>query len=106
MYPMEPASVSRDAISDVRVAPEVSDQPLVNSIDVDNSLSPSGSREVLRSTSTIGFAHVDIKSSKHSQPEMDPELAGLDALEDGRPGERPAYPFTTLIRYAISESCN
>lgn len=37
-------------------------------------------------------------SSMSGTPEVDHELAGLDALEDGRPGERPAYPFTTLIR--------
>ncbi|KAG9128079.1 hypothetical protein FRC07_005219 [Ceratobasidium sp. 392] len=46
----------------------------------------------------------------HLEPELannsdiDHELAGLDALEDGLPGERPAYPFTTLIRYAIKGS--
>ncbi|KAG8748232.1 hypothetical protein FRC10_007620 [Ceratobasidium sp. 414] len=39
-----------------------------------------------------------------SNSDADHELAGLDALEDGRPGERPAYPFTTLIRYAIKGS--
>ncbi|KAF8606580.1 hypothetical protein BDV93DRAFT_542791 [Ceratobasidium sp. AG-I] len=43
-------------------------------------------------------------SSISGTPEVDHELAGLDALEDGRPGERPAYPFTTLIRYAIKGS--
>ena len=43
-------------------------------------------------------SYMEPNSSMSGTPEVDHELAGLDALEDGRPGERPAYPFTTLIR--------
>lgn len=59
-------------------------------------------------SSSSSHSHVTLDAETHSAPdsrssgsspaEIDPELAGLDALEDGRPGERPAYPFTTLIR--------
>lgn len=44
-------------------------------------------------------SYMGLDSSMSTTSEVDHELAGLDALEDGRPGERPAYPFTTLIRH-------
>ncbi|KAH7341451.1 hypothetical protein B0J17DRAFT_646589 [Rhizoctonia solani] len=96
---------SRGRASSVRIVPKlVGGQPADN---MDEALSPSDSNENLRhATGAHVGAQVDNCSNKIIQPEMDPELAGLGALEDGRPGERPAYPFTTLIRYAIKGSPN
>ncbi|CAE6408928.1 unnamed protein product [Rhizoctonia solani] len=106
MHRMEPVGLPQDATPDVRVLPELSAEQQVNNTDVSESLSPSGCREVLYNAGVISHAHVGRQPSKANEPEMDPELAGLDALESGRPGERPAYPFTTLIRYAIKGSAN
>ncbi|CAE6447202.1 unnamed protein product [Rhizoctonia solani] len=88
-----------------QVVPELFEGRLADNMGDD--LSPSSSNEALQpATDAHAGACVDKCSYKISQPEMDPELAGLGALEDGRPGERPAYPFTTLIRYAIKGSPN
>ncbi|KAJ1307865.1 hypothetical protein OPQ81_001945 [Rhizoctonia solani] len=74
---------------------------------MDGSPSSVSSHKVAQNT--IGApkgVRVDAQCYTSAQSETDPELAGLDALEDGRPGEKPAYPFTTLIRYAIKGSPN
>ncbi|CAE6448609.1 unnamed protein product [Rhizoctonia solani] len=101
---MDIASTSHDETPSIRVDPE----PVTGRIadNMDESPSPGSSYEAIQRTSTRNTAPTDTRSNTSSQLEVDPELAGLDALEDGRPGERPAYPFTTLIRYAIKGSPN
>ncbi|KDN48617.1 hypothetical protein RSAG8_02604, partial [Rhizoctonia solani AG-8 WAC10335] len=102
---MDSASTSQAENSSVRVGHELSAPRSVDNMA--SSLSPTSSHEALQNIAdSRNGVRVDARSYPSSQSEMDPELAGLDALEDGRPGERPAYPFTTLIRYAIKGSPN
>ncbi|KAG9104225.1 hypothetical protein FRC06_004442 [Ceratobasidium sp. 370] len=61
-------------------------------------------REQVSDRSSGGQPYLEPRLGVASNSDVDHELAGLGALEDGRPGERPAYPFTTLIRYAIKGS--
>ncbi|KAG8719984.1 hypothetical protein FRC08_001486 [Ceratobasidium sp. 394] len=61
-------------------------------------------QEQVSDHSSESQAHLERRLGIASNSGVDHELAGLGALEDGRPGERPAYPFTTLIRYAIKGS--
>ncbi|KAG8762288.1 hypothetical protein FRC11_010075 [Ceratobasidium sp. 423] len=101
---MNSTGTSQGEIPGIRVVPEpVTERPTDN---VDESPSPDSSHEVIQRIGTRNTARANTHSNTSSQSEVDPELAGLDALEDGRPGERPAYPFTTLIRYAIKGSPN
>ncbi|KAG8734704.1 hypothetical protein FRC12_018417 [Ceratobasidium sp. 428] len=58
----------------------------------------------LSDPSSGAHARLGSTSEAPGDSDVDHELAGLNALEDGLPGERPAYPFTTLIRYAIKGS--
>ncbi|KAB5593973.1 hypothetical protein CTheo_2574 [Ceratobasidium theobromae] len=90
----------RDEIAGVQVAPGVTIEKAADHLDGSSS---QGGLRPPEDTETQS-SQVDTRSNSPSKSEIDPELAGLDALEDGRPGERPAYPFTTLIRYAIKGS--
>ncbi|CUA74105.1 Forkhead box protein J2 [Rhizoctonia solani] len=97
---MDLASISRGGDPGVQICHELSTEQ-----SADNLAESLSSAKTLQNTgdSRDGL-HVDACSCISGQSETDPELAGLDTLEDGRPGERPAYPFTTLIRYAIKGS--
>ncbi|CAE6414258.1 unnamed protein product [Rhizoctonia solani] len=101
---MESASTSQGRNSSVGIGREHSTE---RSVDIPaRSPSTSSSHEALQTTDdSCSGVRADTRSIS-GQSELDPELAGLDALEDGQLGERPAYPFTTLIRYAIKGSPN
>ncbi|CAE6424166.1 unnamed protein product [Rhizoctonia solani] len=102
---MDAASISQGENPSIGVNREFSTEQSAD--DIAESLSPTSSHEALKNIAdSRNGVRVDECSHPSGQSEMDPELAGLDALEDGRPGERPAYPFTTLIRYAIKGSPN
>ena len=97
---MDSASISQGGNPSIRVGLELSTERLADNIAA--SLSPTSSHEALQDIAdSRNGVRTDVCSYTSGQSEMDPELAGLDALEDGRPGERPAYPFTTLIRCVI-----
>ncbi|QRV75000.1 Forkhead domain [Ceratobasidium sp. AG-Ba] len=57
--------------------------------------------EQISDKSEESHTRYELEDAFTGEPQIDIELAGLDALEDGKPGERPAYPFTT---YAIKGS--
>ncbi|EUC57013.1 fork head domain protein [Rhizoctonia solani AG-3 Rhs1AP] len=102
---MDSASISQGEPPSIRVGHELSTEQSADNIA--ESLSPTVSHEALKNfADSRNGLRADECSHPSGQSEVDPELAGLDALEDGRPGERPAYPFTTLIRYAIKGSPN
>jgi hypothetical protein len=91
-------SKSQNEIPRIQVVPEPT--PARSERHLDRPSSPSDSHTPLQDSDHS--SRVDSRSTVSGKSETDPELAGLDALEDGRPGERPAYPFTTLIRSVIS----
>ncbi|KAF8753548.1 FORKHEAD protein [Rhizoctonia solani] len=103
---MNSQSIPQDGTSNIRVIPELSPGRLLSCTDVDNSSDPRRLCEDIHDTGVVRHTHRNARPSEASQLGIDPELTGLDALEDARPGERPAYPFTTLIRYAIKGSPN
>ncbi|QRV89696.1 Forkhead domain [Ceratobasidium sp. AG-Ba] len=84
--------------SQVRLA-ETAD--LISSTAGDQAWSSDNGHEQISDKGVESYTCHEPEDDFTGEPQIDIELAGLDALEDGRPGERPAYPFTT---YAIKGS--